>query len=81
MLAQVFRGIEPSPPFYIQRKYNGLRALSTSTSKNAAASTGADILIYGRRGIPFVGFETLRGEIAHIEHFWGAGALGSSNHH
>lgn len=74
MLARVFE-LETSPDsftstVYVQRKYDGLRAIA-SIDKSGAP------LIYGRRGLTYVGFPRIKAEVARICQGWRDGIIGA----
>lgn len=67
MLARVFSHDVLTPTVYVQRKYDGLRAIATLR--------GNEVLLYGRRGLEYVGFSHIRAEVARVCSAWTNGDL------
>lgn len=75
MLARLYHDVyseEDSPsPLFVQRKYNGVRAVGTLLH-------GMEPLIYSRKGLRYEGFPALRDEIARIGEAWDAKTIFSN---
>jgi len=72
MLARLYSDVygphDDPTPIFVQRKYNGVRAVSTL---NAAGEP----IIYSRKGLLYEGFRALKREIGNICNAWSAGAI------
>lgn len=63
MLAQVLKTM-PDPPVYVQRKYNGVRAVAALDVKELEdAAATSEVVLYSRTRLPYPGFSYLRDEL------------------
>jgi len=57
MLASIAGGFEFQWPVYVQRKYNGIRAIACIDEREG------DVILYGRKGLLFPGFTDIKAEL------------------
>lgn len=80
MLAQVFKDqktppkVDESNPVFVQRKYNGVRTVTTLDVSAGKTPDTAEVIMYSRRKLLYPGFQYLKDELkAVLSMYWNEG--------